>query len=150
MPVCLSGATGATRRPSKGVDELVHINKRQGVSCWTACLLHHPPPLDGSLQRTSYIRGSRVISASHPGTPNSSFPQGRVFPMATCQRQTHRQLALELASHGLARLGDLSVVFPERGPWFFHLLLRLPSPRHSEGGWEATLVPAGLRARQFC
>ena len=36
------------RRPSKGVDELLHQNKGQGVSCWAARPLAYPPPLDGS------------------------------------------------------------------------------------------------------
>ena len=45
------------------------------------------------------------------------------FPTATCQRHRHRQLALGLARK-LERLGGLFVVLPERGHWFFHLLLR--------------------------
>ena len=56
--------------------------------------------------------------------------------MATCQRHRLRQLALGLARK-LERLGDLFVVFPERGHWFLHLLLRplLPwVPQEGGGG----------------
>ena len=70
------------RRPSKGVDELSHLNKGQGVSCWAACPLALPPPLDGSLQRAQYFRGSRVISAPAPWHTASSTGQS-FFPAKT-------------------------------------------------------------------
>ena len=44
-----AGKTSSGREGrAKGVDDLAHLNKGPGVSCWTARPLAHPPPLDGS------------------------------------------------------------------------------------------------------
>ena len=66
------------RRPSAGAADCIHLNKGPGVSCWTACLLAHPPPTRWKLRRIEALGGLSVISALHPGTPH--HPQGRVFP----------------------------------------------------------------------
>ena len=107
----------SARRPSKGVDELSHLNKGQGVSCWAACPLALPPPLDGSLQRAQYIRGSRVFQCACT-LAHRVIHRAEFFPTATCQRHRLRQLALGLARK-LERLGGLFVVLPERGHGFF-------------------------------
>ena len=52
------------RRPSKGGDELLHQNKGQGVSCWSARPLAYPPPLDGSIYMYTYIYIHISISIS--------------------------------------------------------------------------------------
>ena len=51
------------RRPSQGAADCIHLNKGPGVSCWTARLLAHPPPLDGSLRHIEALGGLSVISA---------------------------------------------------------------------------------------
>ena len=106
------------------------------MSCWAACPLALPPPLDGSLQRAQYIRGSRVFQCACT-LAHRVIHRAEFFPTATCQRHRLRQLALGLARK-LERLGGLFVVLPERGPWFFHLLLRPLLP------W----VPQAGRGRQ--
>jgi len=71
---------------------------------------------------------SRVALLYHPahvvfGESMSLFVNKPSSSSSSSSRHHHRHLALGLARK-LARLGDLFVVFPERGHWFFHLLLR--------------------------
>src|SRR6056300_877095 len=104
------------------------MNKGPGVSCWTARLLAHPPPLDGSYaaQKHSGVSVSSVrCTLTHHIIHRAGF-----FPRATCQCQHLRQLTLGLA-HKASASGRLIRRLPRKGPWFFHPLLR-PLPR--EGG----------------
>ena len=112
------------------------------MSCWAACPLALPPPLDGSLQRAQYIRGSRVFQCACT-LAHRVIHRAEFFTQATCQRHRLRQLALGLARK-LERLGGLFVVLPERGHGFFIPCCAL-SPAREE--WEAASVQAGLRAR---
>ena len=43
---CGAGTRHADKHAEQGGDEIVQLNKGQGVSCWTARPLAHPPPLD--------------------------------------------------------------------------------------------------------
>ena len=109
------------------------------MSCWTARLLAHPPPLDGSfaVQKHSGVSVSSVrCTLAHRIIHRAGF-----FPTATCQRQRLRLLTL-----GLARLGGLFTASQTGALGFFIPCCAL-SPAREE--WEAASVQAGLRARRF-
>ena len=57
-----AGTRHADKHAEQGGDEIVQLNKGPGVSCWTARLLAHPPPLDGSyeVQKHSGVSVSTV------------------------------------------------------------------------------------------
>ena len=122
----------------------IHLNKGQGVSCWTARLLAHPPPLDGSfaVQKHSGVSVSSVrCTLAHRIIHRAGF-----FPRATCQRQRLRQLTLGLA-HKASASRRLIRRLPRKGPRFFHPLLR-PLPR--EGGVGGSLSPSRSESPMIC
>ena len=80
--------------------------------------------------------------ALHLGTPH--HPQGRGFPPGYLSAPTS-----PAADTGTSASRRPVHRLPDRGPWFFHPLLRPLLPRFPEGGGEAASVPAGLRARRF-
>ena len=87
-------------------------------------------------------RGSPCHQSQHPDTPH--HPQGRVFSHGYLSAPTS-----PAADTGTSASRRPVNRLPDRGPWFFHPLLRPLLPRLSEGGGEAASVPAGLRARRF-